>query len=267
MSREVFVDVVSILSSVLVVTSYENDRDVLGEHIYAGIQPAVENSLFVFGGRKHVTVQQDEVILGEIDIGTKPFDVISASVYVIENEEFEFVGVVAEGLESVWLLLVNDGRSNFAKLGIIGIVPSCNCLRENPIHVFGPRFQTSKADRMYGLMCESASETRFIDALMLFAVEMLSVVFGAFYPRGRRHVSFPYDGDGVFRHVTEPWPVSDLDGALVLRHQGSRAEHACQNNQKFFHNSTFVIQSFPADMDGKCKFTYFMPIKEARNCR
>lgn len=187
--------------------------------------------------------------------------------YVIENEEFELVCIVAEGLEAVRLFLVNDRRRDFAKLGIIGMVSSCNCLRENPIHVFGPRFQTSKADRMYGLMCESASETRFIDALMLFAVEMLSVVLGAFYPCGRRHVSFPYDSDGILGHVTEPWSVSNLDGALVLRHQGSRAEHACQNNQKFFHNSMFVIQSFPADMDGKCKFTYFMPIKEVRNCR
>ena len=249
------------------VTSHENDRGVLREHVHACVQPSVEDFFFIFSGRKHVSVQQDEIILREIDIGTEPFDVIGASVYVIENEEFELVGIVAEGLETKWLFLVNDRRRDFAKLGIIGIVPSCNCLRENPIHVFGPRFQTSKTDRMYGLMCESAPETRFIDALMLFAVEMLSVVFGAFHPPGRRHVSFPYDGDGIFRHVTEPWPVSNLDGALVLRHHSDRAEHACQNNQKFFHNSMFVIQSFPADMDGKCKFTYFMPIKEVRNCR
>lgn len=63
MSREVFVDVVSILSSVLVVSSYEDDRGVLREHVHACVQPSVEDSFFVFGGRKHVAVQQDEVIL------------------------------------------------------------------------------------------------------------------------------------------------------------------------------------------------------------
>lgn len=45
-------------------------RDILCEHIHAGIQPSVENLLLILCSCQHISIKQDKVILGEVHIGT-----------------------------------------------------------------------------------------------------------------------------------------------------------------------------------------------------
>ena len=70
MRWKILIHIIRVLPSVFMVSAHIFYRDILCEHIHAGIQPSAENLFLILCSCQHISIKQNKVILGEVHIGT-----------------------------------------------------------------------------------------------------------------------------------------------------------------------------------------------------